>query len=145
MDSLSGPTLSAFLSRAFGFEDVFLALVNREEVALDGTWTWKDGKELSSHRLRVPLLGDSGILAKSVWQHRPIAIQDPEAHPPFPGGTAREKIQRHRSDEPLLLTERNPDVPARFGELVHRLLAKKPEQRPTSADEVRHELLAWAP
>src|SRR5205823_6896843 len=72
--------------KAFGFEDVFLALVNREEVALDGTWTWKDGKELSSHRLRVPLLGDSGILAKSVWQHRPIAIQDPEAHPPFPGG-----------------------------------------------------------
>src|SRR5206468_2814110 len=44
----------------------------------------RDGKEVSSHRLRVPLLGDVGVLAKSVWQHRPLAIQDPQAHPPFP-------------------------------------------------------------
>jgi serine/threonine protein kinase len=65
--------------------------------------------------------------------------------PPFPGGGAREKILRHRNDEPLLLTERNPQVPPRFAELVHRMMAKKPEKRYGSAEEVRRELLAWAP
>jgi serine/threonine protein kinase len=65
--------------------------------------------------------------------------------PPFPGGTSKEKILRQRTEDPAILTERNPEVPARFGELVHRLMAKKPEQRPQSAEAVRRELLAWVP
>jgi serine/threonine protein kinase len=64
--------------------------------------------------------------------------------PPFPGGTARDKILRHRNEEPALLSERNPDVAPRFAELVHRMLAKKPEKRFVSAEAVRCQLLAWA-
>ncbi len=64
--------------------------------------------------------------------------------PPFPGGTAKEKIQRHRNEEPALLTERNPTVPPRFGELVHRMLVKDPNRRCGPIAVVRQELLAWA-
>jgi serine/threonine protein kinase len=63
--------------------------------------------------------------------------------PPFPGGTNKERIMRHRSDEPALITERNPDVPARFAEIVHRMMAKKPELRYESDEAVRRELLPW--
>jgi serine/threonine protein kinase len=65
--------------------------------------------------------------------------------PPFPGGANKERILRHRSDEAALVTERNPDVPARFAEIVHRLMAKKPEQRYESVEAVRKELLAFVP
>ncbi len=61
--------------------------------------------------------------------------------PPFPGGTAREKIQRHRGEEPAPL---GPEVPAEFAELVLRMMAKKPEQRPGSAHEVEEALRQWA-
>jgi serine/threonine protein kinase len=63
--------------------------------------------------------------------------------PPFPGGTNKERIIRHRLDQPALLTERNPDVPARFAEIIHRLMAKKPELRYESDDAVRRELMPW--
>jgi serine/threonine protein kinase len=58
--------------------------------------------------------------------------------PPFPGGTTRDKIMHHRNDEPVPLTERNAQVPARFAELVHRLMAKKAENRfPNAGDAPR--------
>ena len=65
--------------------------------------------------------------------------------PPFPGGASKERILRHRSDEAALVTERNPEVPARFAEIIHRLMAKKPEQRYESAEVIRKELLAFVP
>jgi serine/threonine protein kinase len=64
--------------------------------------------------------------------------------PPFPGGTAIEKIQRHRSEEPAWLAQRNPAVPPRFAAVVHRMMAKAPEQRYASAAEVEQELRAWS-
>jgi serine/threonine protein kinase len=64
--------------------------------------------------------------------------------PPFPGGTSRDKILRHRSEEPAPITALNPAVPPEFAALVHRMMAKDPQQRPLSAAAIRHELLAWA-
>jgi serine/threonine protein kinase len=63
---------------------------------------------------------------------------------PFPGGTAREKIHRHRHEEPTPLADLNPTVPPGFVRLVQRLMAKDPAQRPGSAAALRMELLAWA-
>jgi serine/threonine protein kinase len=63
--------------------------------------------------------------------------------PPFPGGTALEKIQRHRSEEPLWLGGLNPKVPEPMVRLVHRLMAKAPEQRYPSAAAIREELTGW--
>jgi serine/threonine protein kinase len=65
--------------------------------------------------------------------------------PPFPGGSSRDKVLRHRNEEPALLTERNPEVPPRFAELVHRMMAKDPAKRLASAEAARRELAAWAP
>jgi eukaryotic-like serine/threonine-protein kinase len=64
--------------------------------------------------------------------------------PPFPGGTSREKIRRHRNDEPVPISYYNPDAPPGFIDLVRRMTAKKPDERPATAHELRAELLRWA-
>ena len=64
--------------------------------------------------------------------------------PPFPGGTSREKMRRHRQEEPRPLRELAPDVPIGFARLIERLMAKDPAQRPPSAIAVEEELRAWA-
>jgi serine/threonine protein kinase len=48
---------------------------------------------------------------------------------PFPGGSAREKHERHRVDEPIPLERLRPEVPPQAAEVVHRLMAKRPEDR----------------
>jgi serine/threonine protein kinase len=64
--------------------------------------------------------------------------------PPFPGGTSRDKIRRHRQEEPRPLRELAPDVPLGLAQLVSRLMAKDPDLRPSSAATVEEELRAWA-
>jgi serine/threonine protein kinase len=64
--------------------------------------------------------------------------------PPFPGGTNREKIQRHRREKPTPLAELRPDLPKGFVALVERLMEKDPRGRPASAAAAAEELRAWA-
>ena len=64
--------------------------------------------------------------------------------PPFPGGDTRQKILRHYSEEATPAHELNPAVPPLFNAVLRRLMAKRPEERPRSMAEVRHDLLAWA-
>jgi eukaryotic-like serine/threonine-protein kinase len=64
--------------------------------------------------------------------------------PPFSGGTSKEKIHRHRTEEPMLLSNLRPDLPGPFVMLVHRMMAKDPQKRPPSAAAVEHALRAWA-
>ncbi len=63
--------------------------------------------------------------------------------PPFPGGTAEEKVHRHMWEEPARLDLLRPDVPPMLVALVHQLLAKHPAHRPASAAEVAHRLNAF--
>lgn len=63
---------------------------------------------------------------------------------PFPGGTSQQKIKRHLNERPPPVTELNPTVPARFARLIEQLMAKRPDDRPKSAGEVREMLLEWA-
>jgi serine/threonine protein kinase len=63
---------------------------------------------------------------------------------PFPGGTAKEKILRHRSEDPTPIPQLNPNVPPGFIGLLRHMMAKDPELRLPSAAAVRHELLSWA-
>jgi serine/threonine protein kinase len=63
---------------------------------------------------------------------------------PFPGGTSREKIQRHRNEEPAPLSALQPSLPPAFVLQVQRMMAKDPARRPTSAREVEEQLRAWA-
>ncbi|MBX3399573.1 MAG: serine/threonine protein kinase [Gemmataceae bacterium] len=57
-------------------------------------------------------------------------------HPPFPEGSAVEKMMAHQTKEPQSIHEFNPDVPEAVVEVVHRLMAKKPEDRFSGLDEV---------
>jgi serine/threonine protein kinase len=63
--------------------------------------------------------------------------------PPFPGGAALEKIQKHRSEDPEPVPNFNTNVPPTFIGLLRRMMSKNPEKRPTSAAAVREELLTW--
>ena len=64
---------------------------------------------------------------------------------PFPGKTPIDVISSIVSREPIPLHERNATIPERFAKLVHRLLAKDPAKRPSSAKALFEELKALTP
>ncbi len=57
-------------------------------------------------------------------------------HVPFPEGSAVEKMMAHQTKEPQPIHEFHPEVPEAVVEVVHRLMAKKPEDRFAGLDEV---------
>lgn len=59
---------------------------------------------------------------------------------PYPVGTPIETMRRHRNQEPLLLTDCVPAASARLTELVDRMLARDPADRPR-ADRLVQELI----
>jgi serine/threonine-protein kinase len=56
--------------------------------------------------------------------------------PPFAGRPRHEQLAAHLSEPPEPLTVRRPDVPEALADLVQRLLAKRPDDRPDDASEV---------
>ncbi len=65
--------------------------------------------------------------------------------PPFSGDDAVAIISQHLNSEPVPPSRHNPAVPAALDELVAALLAKRPQDRPASAAEVREALEAIDP
>src|SRR5436309_1943765 len=63
--------------------------------------------------------------------------------PPFTAANTKERIQAHRHRQPEPVQSRNPAVPAEFAAIVHKLLAKRPEDRFASAAAVRTALKPW--
>jgi hypothetical protein len=49
--------------------------------------------------------------------------------PPFPGGTAADKLSRHAVEEPTPLPALRPEVPQELAAVVGRMMAKRPEDR----------------
>jgi serine/threonine-protein kinase len=64
-------------------------------------------------------------------------------HPPFRAETTLAVLRRICDDTPRDLREANPDVPPWLAGIVHRLLAKSPDERFQSADEVADHLERW--
>lgn len=62
---------------------------------------------------------------------------------PHTGSSAAELFPKIRSAEPAALSTLRPDVPAKFSELVHRMLSRRPEDRPATASEAEEELAAF--
>jgi serine/threonine-protein kinase len=56
--------------------------------------------------------------------------------PPFPEGSAVEKMMAHQTKEPVPIREFAPDVPAGLVEVVTKLMSKTPEGRYSGTDEV---------
>src|SRR4029077_12469554 len=56
--------------------------------------------------------------------------------PPFADGPGLDKLIRHQMDEPPAMASLRPDVPPGVAALIHKLLAKRPEDRYQTAKEV---------
>jgi serine/threonine protein kinase len=63
--------------------------------------------------------------------------------PPFAGGSAEDKVRRHRKSMPTRLDHLRNEVPADLVELVEQTLAKKPADRPQTLLEVAAALATW--
>lgn len=63
--------------------------------------------------------------------------------PPFPGGTSKQKMRRHRKEEPPEVIQLNPRVPLGFALIVKRMMAKNPDDRFPTMTVVRQVLLEW--
>ncbi|MEV6108709.1 protein kinase [Streptomyces sp. NPDC051940] len=64
---------------------------------------------------------------------------------PFDDATALGVLHRHLYEAPVPVRDERPEVPAALAALVDRLLAKDPEERPGSAQEVYGELAPLLP
>jgi eukaryotic-like serine/threonine-protein kinase len=64
--------------------------------------------------------------------------------PPFPGGTAIQKINWHRYDSPPPIRSIRPDIPKEFAAVVTKLMAKDPDERYASATHCAEVLKQWA-
>jgi eukaryotic-like serine/threonine-protein kinase len=63
--------------------------------------------------------------------------------PPFPGGTAHQKIKRHSGESAVPASRRNPAISPTFDVLLKRLMAKSPEERLANMTLVREHLRVW--
>jgi serine/threonine-protein kinase len=64
-------------------------------------------------------------------------------HPPFRGQSTLAVLRRICDDPPRPIDEVNADVPAWLAEIIHKLLAKSPDERFQSAEEVATLLEGW--
>lgn len=64
-------------------------------------------------------------------------------HPPFPKGTAAERLHAHQKKLPEPIKDRRPDVPSRLVAIIDRMTAKRPGLRYQTATEVAAVLGRW--
>jgi len=64
--------------------------------------------------------------------------------PPFPNGTLAQRVVCHATKEPADITQKRPDVPRELLAICRRMMAKSPERRYQSADDVSRALVRWA-
>ena len=62
---------------------------------------------------------------------------------PFPGGTTREKAQRHVEQAPLKPSRISPDLSDEFVEVIASMMEKDPTRRMQTANEVAERLAPW--
>jgi serine/threonine-protein kinase len=60
--------------------------------------------------------------------------------PPFQGETAFQVVVQHVQNEPTPLAQIRPDLPADLCALVHRMMAKRPEDRPQTGRDIVKEV-----
>jgi serine/threonine protein kinase len=64
---------------------------------------------------------------------------------PFPGGTRREKMQRHLTTPPVPVRELAPRLRVEFCRVIEAMMAKDPAERLPSAADVVERLRPWTP
>ena len=56
--------------------------------------------------------------------------------PPFPGGSSKDKMYRHRKEKPPSLAKLNPEIPQEFINIIDTMMEKEPGDRFGSAREL---------
>jgi len=65
-----------------------------------------------------------------------VAYEMISGHPPFAGRSQQQVIEAHAKQPPEPLVARRPDVPKPLADIVMCMLAKRPDDRPASGDEI---------
>jgi serine/threonine protein kinase/WD40 repeat protein len=63
---------------------------------------------------------------------------------PFVGGTVMEKMYKHQFDEALPVEQLRREIPSELGDIVRKLMAKRPDDRYQTPDELVRDLEALA-
>jgi serine/threonine protein kinase len=64
---------------------------------------------------------------------------------PFPDGSPADKMIAHRSRKPTPVRQFRPDVPPALATVIDKMMAKNPDERHESANEVIEALAPWLP
>jgi serine/threonine protein kinase len=64
-------------------------------------------------------------------------------HPPFPKGTAAERLHAHQTKSPQPIRDQRPDVPSRLVAIINKMTAKRPGLRYQTMIEVTRALGPW--
>ena len=64
-------------------------------------------------------------------------------HPPFPDGTLPQRLMAHQKSLPPDISLERPDVPPDLIEICNKMMAKKPDRRYQTAQEVADVLADW--
>jgi serine/threonine protein kinase len=64
-------------------------------------------------------------------------------HPPFPEGTQAQRLLFHQVKQPASIYQDRPDAPPALVGICQRMMAKRPEDRFQTADEVSQSLKRW--
>ncbi len=64
-------------------------------------------------------------------------------HAPFPDGSLPQRLMMHQNEEPPSILDDRPDAPEDLLVICRRMMAKLPDDRFQTADEVAHALRAW--
>ncbi|HUQ68616.1 MAG TPA: serine/threonine-protein kinase, partial [Planctomycetaceae bacterium] len=64
-------------------------------------------------------------------------------HPPFNEGTLTQRLMAHQTKEPLPIEQERPDTPKSLQDIVRKMMAKRPDDRYATAQDVADVLLKW--
>jgi len=64
-------------------------------------------------------------------------------HPPFPEGSISERLLKHQTTTPESILKARPDAPPSLVDACERMMAKKPDERFQTAQEVSRYLISW--
>jgi len=65
-----------------------------------------------------------------------IAYEMLTGQPPFVGATPQAVLSAHMTEPPVAVTQRRPTIPPQLAQLIMKCLAKKPADRPQTAEEL---------
>jgi len=126
---------------------------------LDLGLAYTQGEEVDD----VDVVGGRGYIVGSIDYMAPEQTRDPTTidgradlyalgcclyfaltgRPVFPEGSVYQKVRAHRHEEPIPIQQLNPAIPDTFAAIIHKLLAKSPADRFTSAGELVDALKPW--